>query len=102
MGITQEELAECAGLIPNYVGKLEIAMNAPSLSTLASLAEALEVDVGSLVTLGRASSHSDSVQEVARKMERLTEREERLLIEHIDSAVEMIVSLREQTNTAHE
>ncbi len=77
LGITQEERAERAGLSANYVAKLEIAMNAPSLPALSRLAEALQVDAVLLSPPGeRFTEHTDRVETVAREFERLNEREE--------------------------
>ncbi|MEN6520051.1 MAG: helix-turn-helix transcriptional regulator [Armatimonadota bacterium] len=97
LDITQEELADRAGLSTNYVARLEVAMNAPSLPALSRLAEALQVDVGALVTMGRTFTHTDRVEAVAREFERLTEKEEELLTEQIRCMVDLIVSLREDT-----
>lgn len=48
-GLTQEQLADLAGLDRNYVGKLEREENSPTLDTLESLALALQIDVGLLI-----------------------------------------------------
>ena len=96
-GLTQEELAEHAGLSPNYVARLEIGMNAPSLQALSRLAEALHVDVGALVTMGRTFSHDDRVQAVAKELERLNEDEEELLVKQLRCMVDLIISLRKDT-----
>lgn len=96
LGITQEELAERAGLSTNYIARLEVAMNAPSLPALSRLADALQVDVGALVTTGRTFTHTDRVEAVAKEFERLNEREEELLVAQIRCIVDLIVSLREE------
>lgn len=94
LGLTQEELAEHAGLSTNYVAKLEVAMNAPSLPTLALLADALQVDIGALVTLGRTFSHSDRVEKVAQMMESLDEQEEEVFVGHVERVADLIKGLR--------
>jgi transcriptional regulator with XRE-family HTH domain len=94
LGLTQEELAERANLSTNYIARLEIAMNAPSLPALSRLAEALQVDIGGLVTLGQTFSHSDRIESVAQMMECLEEQEEKLLVGQIRCMVELIKSLR--------
>ncbi|MER9061772.1 helix-turn-helix domain-containing protein [Mesorhizobium sp. M0482] len=48
-GLSQEQLADLAGLDRNYVGKLEREENSPTLDTLEVLALALQVDVEKLV-----------------------------------------------------
>jgi transcriptional regulator with XRE-family HTH domain len=47
--LTQWQLAKKAGLSLGYVGRLELSMHDPSLSTLMKLAKALRVPVGELV-----------------------------------------------------
>ena len=71
-------------------------MNAPSLPALSRLAEALQVDVGALVTMGRTFTHTDRVEAVAKEFERLNEREEELFVAQIRCMVDLIVSLREE------
>ena len=43
-GLSQEELADLAGLNRNYVGMVERQENAPTVDTLEALAKALQVD----------------------------------------------------------
>jgi transcriptional regulator with XRE-family HTH domain len=52
-GLSQEQLADRAGLDRNYVGKLEREENSPTVDTLESLALALQVDVERLVRRDR-------------------------------------------------
>lgn len=48
-GLSQEQLADRAGLDRNYVGKLEREENSPTVDTLEALAVALQIDVENLV-----------------------------------------------------
>ncbi|GLS36875.1 transcriptional regulator [Mesorhizobium tianshanense] len=48
-GLSQEQLADLAGLDRNYVGKLEREENSPTVDTLEVLALALQVDVEKLI-----------------------------------------------------
>ncbi len=48
-GLTQEQLAEKAGVSRAYVARLEIGRHDPPLSTLEKLAKALKVKVGRLL-----------------------------------------------------
>jgi transcriptional regulator with XRE-family HTH domain len=43
-GLSQEELADLAGLNRNYVGMVERQENAPTVDTLEALAKALQVE----------------------------------------------------------
>lgn len=43
-GLSQEELADLAGLNRNYVGMVERRENAPTVDTLEALAKALQVE----------------------------------------------------------
>jgi transcriptional regulator with XRE-family HTH domain len=45
-GLTQEELADLAGLNRNFVGMIEREENAPTVDTLEVLAKALDVEPG--------------------------------------------------------
>ncbi len=48
-GLTQEEVAERAGLNRNYVGMIEREENSPTGDTLEKIAEVLTVDPGDLL-----------------------------------------------------
>ena len=48
-GLSQEELADQAGLNRNYIGMIERQENAATVDTLEALAEALQVDAVKLV-----------------------------------------------------
>ena len=95
LGLTQEELAERAGLSANYVARLEIAMNAPSLPALSRLAEALQVDLSALVKLGRTPSREEHAEALSGIMKPLDEREKGLLVRQIRHIVDLIVALRD-------
>jgi transcriptional regulator with XRE-family HTH domain len=48
-GLTQEELADLAGLNRNYVGMIERQENAATVDTLEALAEALQIKPAQLL-----------------------------------------------------
>ena len=48
-GMTQKVLAQRTGVSLSYIGRLEIGMHDPQLSTLLRLAKALKVTVAELV-----------------------------------------------------
>ena len=49
IGMTQETLAEKAGLHPTYIGMLERRLRNPSLNVMKSLAEALRTPLHRLI-----------------------------------------------------
>jgi transcriptional regulator with XRE-family HTH domain len=50
LGYSQEHLAELAGMSHNFLARIEIASNSPSLSTLVHIAEALGMSVSELLS----------------------------------------------------
>ncbi|MET0531399.1 MAG: helix-turn-helix transcriptional regulator [Microvirga sp.] len=48
-GLSQEELADLAGLNRNYIGMIERQENAATVDTLEALAEALQIDAIKLI-----------------------------------------------------
>jgi transcriptional regulator with XRE-family HTH domain len=48
-GLTQEQLAEKAGISRGYLARLETARQDPKLSTLEKIAKALKVDIAKLL-----------------------------------------------------
>ena len=59
-GLTQEQLADLAGLDRNYVGKLEREDSSPTLTTLEALAVALQIEVESLISRELPAMPKDS------------------------------------------
>ena len=49
-GLTQDSVAEAAGVTTQYVSMLERGVNQPSLHTVVTLASGLEIDATDLVT----------------------------------------------------
>ena len=47
-GLTQEKLAEKAGLSLDFVGKIEVSINKPGLKSLIKIANALDVHLKEL------------------------------------------------------
>ena len=67
LGLTLEQLAERAGLSPNYVGTVENGRRDPSLSTVYALAKGLRVPPGEL--LGPVKDLSPEAYDVGRQYE---------------------------------
>lgn len=49
LGLTQEQLAELAGISVNFLARMEMTARTPSLETLARIADALSVEVSDLL-----------------------------------------------------
>ena len=48
-GLSQEDLADRAGLYRNYIGMVERQENSPTVDTLEALADALQVDAAEIL-----------------------------------------------------
>jgi transcriptional regulator with XRE-family HTH domain len=64
LGISQEELANRAGLHQTYVSDVERGQRNPSLSTVEKLARALEVSIASLFDESAAGNGGDNLVEI--------------------------------------
>ena len=53
VGLTQEKLAEKAGISLDYMGKIEVSINRPGLRTILKLAKALEIEPFEIVKLSQ-------------------------------------------------
>lgn len=73
LGLSQEKLAERAGVSTNFLARIEISGKTPSLRTLAQLANALEVPVSELLAENASKVRLDEAQNVARALEDLSE-----------------------------
>ena len=49
LGLTQQELADRAGLHRSYIGEIELGRRNVTLKSVAKIAEVLQVDVASLL-----------------------------------------------------
>ena len=66
LGWSQAELAEAAGVTPNYVGVLERGEKLPALETLAAVAEAMRVSMGALLSDETPDAWADSTAALIR------------------------------------
>lgn len=55
-GLSQEDLADRAGLNRNYVGMVEREENSPTVDTLEALADALQIDATEFLRANDASA----------------------------------------------
>lgn len=65
LGLTQEQLAELAGMSTNFLARMEMAGRTPSFATLARLADALEVHVSDLLSEEHDDLWKDQATEIA-------------------------------------
>jgi transcriptional regulator with XRE-family HTH domain len=94
LGITQEQLAEKAGLSPNFVGKLELGQRVPSFNTLICLAETLEVEVYELLAVSANRPWAGASREVERVMESLPEQDAAFMLREFQHIADYLKSLR--------
>lgn len=67
LGMSQEELAQKAGLSANYIGLIERGVKQPTLDSLARIAAAVQLSVGNLLGEGdEGDDWLDEVRSVAR------------------------------------
>ena len=76
--MTLEELAERAGLSPNYIGTVENGRRDPSLSTVLALAKGLRVPPGEL--LGPVKELSSEAYDIGRQYDAAPEDAQDLVV----------------------
>lgn len=95
LGLTQEQLAEIAGVSTNYIARLEIAANTPSMGTLMKLSKALKASVSELLAMGHQPTTSCEVcVSAAALLTPLSDREAEYVLTQLRSAVEFVLALR--------
>ena len=85
--LTIEQLAEDAGLSPNYVGAIERGEKEPSLSTIVHLLNALNVPADSLLRdlVNTASRVTDD--EISKKLEGLTPMQKKAALDLLNTYI---------------
>jgi transcriptional regulator with XRE-family HTH domain len=73
LGLSQEKLAERAGLSSNFLARVEMGEKTPSVRTLVQLAKALEVRVFELLEEDVDAKWLDEAWNVARALEDLSD-----------------------------
>lgn len=85
--LTIEQLAEKAGLSPNYVGAIERGEKEPSLSTVVSLLNALNLPADSLLRdLVNTASHVTD-DEISGKLDGLTPMQKKAALDLLDTYI---------------
>lgn len=88
LGWSQEQLAERAGLSHNYLARLELGWNSPSLSTLIALAATLGMHVSDFLITEEV--WLDQGRQLAHSLEGLTSEEADYVIEQFRAHVEFV------------
>lgn len=94
LGITQEQLADRAGLTPNYVARLEMEKRLPSFTVLVALASALEMPVSELLLSDAGEPAADEAKEMARIMSSLEPEDIEFVLNNLRMVVGYVKHLR--------
>lgn len=83
-GLTQDKLAEKADISNNYLSHIETSRSIPSLETLVSICDALDVTPDYLL-LGTSDRQTDYlVSDIAHKLSQCNDYEKRIIFNMID------------------
>lgn len=95
LGLTQEQLAERAGLSTNYIARLELGSNTPSLPALICLAKALSVPVSDLLSVDTQHRWDADALEIARDLERMDEVEAQFVLGQLRALTGFVRSVKD-------
>lgn len=98
LGLTQEQLAELAGLSTNFLARMEMSGRTPSLATLTRIADALEVRVSDLLTEDHIGEWQAEATEIAEALDSLSSPDSALAVELIRSVIDHLKRYRTQTS----
>lgn len=87
LGLTQEKLAERAGLSVNFIAQLEISDKTPSMATLVAIADALETDISDLFASSAQEKWIDEVQNILRSLEDMREPDVRFALSQLQTTI---------------
>lgn len=88
LGLSQEQLAERAGLSHNYLARLELAWNSPTLKTLLSLADALDMHIADIIATDE--TWSDKGRELAHSLDGLKDEEVEYVTQQFRANIEFL------------
>ena len=84
---TQERLAEKTEISPQYLSRLEVGQQSPSIETLAKLAEALDVELWEVFDFGHLADIRDLRATMTKIMKEGDERAIRLAVKVVRAVV---------------
>ena len=96
LGLTQEQLADRAGLTINFVGRLEIGERSPSFATLVRLAKALGVDASYLLSEHGDAEASDVCRYLEHSLGLLSESDSAFVITQFRDWIDHLVTKRKR------
>lgn len=97
-GLTMEQLAEKANLSTNFIGAIERGLKEPSLSTLISILNALDIPADVLLRdyVGTASHVTDD--EICKRLEGLTPIQKKAALDLLDTYIAISRILQTKNN----
>ncbi len=92
--LSQEQLAEIAGLSRDHIAKIEVALKAPSLGTALNIAKALGVELSDLFA-GEQAELEGMAQELANLLQTLTVSEAKFIMTLVNETADYLKQHRQ-------
>lgn len=94
-GVSQEALAEKAGISPNTVSRIEGGLMAMSVETFQKLVQALGMDANELICHAGLSEGGDRhIRDIFDRISRMEQREREIVVQTVRSLVEALEKSR--------
>lgn len=93
-GLRQEDLAEKAGLTPNYIGMIERGEKTPSLETFITIVNAIGVSADMVLTDVLESGYSVRASMLEDKLSKLSPEDRARIFEVIDTLIKHSKQIR--------
>jgi transcriptional regulator with XRE-family HTH domain len=90
LGLSQEKLAERAGLSSNFLARLELGEKTPSIRTLVQLAWALEVHISELLEEGTDDKRADEAYNVKMALQGLNKSDAEYTMEQFRNTIDYL------------
>ena len=89
-GLTQEDLAEKAGIGTMYLGEIERGKKMPSLNTFCQIVEALDISADYLLRDSIQAGKDYVLNEITEKIEAITPQQRKTIIDIVDAYLKNI------------
>lgn len=96
LGLSQEKLAERAGLSANFLARIEIGGKTPSLKTLAQLSKSLEVRISELLEEDTSKAWLDEAHNIAQALEDMRESDAAFALEQFRNIINYLKWKRDE------